>query len=282
MTQLYGREYVLTIGSRQWTDLRMSFEVKRTLAKYPDPATITIYNLSAATRASFSRGDEVRLVAGYKDNAGLLYSGQLQDMVVARDGPDWATTVTVRDGDNAWRTQVNTRFASSTPLQIAVQRMASAMGLQILPTSLPLLAGRSVRSGSVHVGNGHDAMSRLLTPWSLRWLIQDGVLIVLPSDGATSQTAIVLSPDTGLVGSPEPMTDKAAKPFKKNGAAQAKTGKRMRLTSLLQPGLTPGRLVVLESTQYVGTYRVDSAIHRGDSRGQDWYSIVETTLMGAT
>lgn len=279
MTQLYGRQWVLTIGGRQWTDLRVSFEVKRTLNKYPDPATITIYNLSAATRASFSRGDEVRLVAGYKDNASLLYSGQVQDMVVARDGPDWATTVTVRDGDAAWRTQVNTSFSTSVPLQIAVQRMASAMGLIVLPTSIPLLAGKAVRKGSVHVGQGHDALSKLLTPWSLRWCIQDNGIVILPVDGATNQSAIVLSPETGLVGSPEPMTDKPARPLKKTGQLQTKTGKRMRLTSLLQPGLNPGRTLVLQSTPYVGIYRVDSVIHRGDSRGQDWYTIVETTYL---
>lgn len=282
MSTLYGRQWLLTIGARQWTELRVSFEVKRTINKYPDPATITIYNLAAATRASFSRGDEVRLVAGYTDNASLLYSGQLQDMVVARDGPDWATTITVRDGDNAWRTQVNTNFATSAPLQLAVQRMASAMGLQVLPASLPVLAGKSVRAGSVHVGNGHDALSRLLTPWSLRWCIQDGALVVLPSDGVTNQQAILLTPQTGLIGSPEPMTDRPAKRFKKTKQLQTKTGKRLRLTSLLQPNLRPGAPVVLEAAQYVGTYRVDSAIHRGDSRGQDWYSVVETTYLGST
>jgi len=282
MAQLYGRQWVLTIGSRQWTDLRVSFEIKRTLSKYPDPATVTIYNLSAETRASFQRGDEVRLVAGYTEASSLIYSGQLQDQIVARDGADWATTITVRDGDSAWRTQVNRSFSTSAPLSIAVQRIAADMGLAILPTSRPLLEGYAVRAGSIHVGPGQDALSKLLSPWSLRWCIQDGVLVILPLDGATNQTAVLLSPTTGLIGSPEPMTDQAKKPFKKN-QPNDKTGKRLRLTSLLQPDLNPGRPVVLQSTQYNGTYRVDSAVHRGDSRGQDWYSVVECTLLsGAT
>lgn len=282
MTQFYGREWVLTIGSRLWTDLRVSFEIKRTLAKYPDPATITIYNLSAATRASFSRGDEVRLVAGYKEAAGLIYSGQLQDQIVARDGADWATTITVRDGDVAWRTQVNRSFSSSAPLSVAVQRIAADMGLVILPLSLPLLEGYAVRAGSVHVGPGQNALTKLLSPWGFRYCIQDGVLVILPIDGATNQTAVMLSPTTGLIGSPEPMTDQAKKPFKKN-QLNIKTGKRLRLTSLLQPDLNPGRAVQLQSTQYNGIYRVDSTVHRGDSRGQDWYSVVECTLLsGAT
>lgn len=280
-TQLYGRQWSLTVGSHQWADLRVSFEVKRVLNKFPDPATITIFNLAAATRASFKRGDQLRLVAGYPDNAGLLYSGEVQDMIVSRDGPDWATTFTVRDGDSAWRTAVSTVFATSAPLSVAVQNIASTMGLVVLPISQPALAGLSIRAGSVHLGPGHDALTKMLTPFGLKWCIQDGGLVILRQDGATSQTAVLLSKDTGLVGLPEPMTDQVKPPKRKTGQLQTKSGKRLRLMSLLQPSLSPGRTVVLQSDLYSGTYRVDAAVHRGDSRGQDWYSIVETTLMGA-
>lgn len=279
MADLYGREWALTVGNRQWTDLRVVFEVKRTLNKHPDPATVTIYNLAAATRASFKQGDQLRLVAGYRDASSLLYSGQVMDQIVARDGPDWATTFTVRDGDTAWRTLVNTAFATSAPLATAVTNIASAMGLVLLPTSGQALAGLSVRGGSVHLGPGHDALTKMLTPWGLRWCVQDGNLVILPLDGTTYENAVLLTPTTGLVGSPEPMTDQQRKRKTKAGQPAVSLAKRIRITSLLQPSLTPGRRVVLQSTAYDGVYRVDAAVHRGDSRGQDWYSVVECTQL---
>lgn len=274
MATSYGREWLLTIGGYQWSDLRVVFEVKRTLGKYPDPAQITVYNLAATTRASFGQGDQVQLVAGYQGNAGLLYSGQVMDLIINRDGPDWASTFTVRDGDSAWKTKVNTVFASSAPLTVAVNTVANAMGLLVLPTSQALLQGLRVRGQVVHLGPGHDALSKMLAPYKLNWCLQDGQLVITPTNGTTSEEAVLLSPTTGLVGAPVPMTDKKIKGF-------AQGFRRLRITSLLEPSLTPGRRVVLQSEQYSGVYRVDAVVHRGDSRGQDWYSVIETTFLGA-
>lgn len=277
MGQLYGREWSLSIGSRQWTDLRVSFEIKRHLKKYPDPATITIYNLNADNRGNINQGDEVRLVAGYKNAAGLIYSGQVMDLIVNRDGPDWATTITARDGDAAWKSTLSTSLATNAPLQVAVGFVAGAMGLNVATSSLPYLQGLSTRGYSALVGPGHDILDRILRPFDLRWMLQDGKLVIIPDDGATMEEAILLNKDSGLVGIPEPMTDSTKKSAKAQSQAQAAKTRRLRLTSLLQPSMAPGRRIMLESVQYNGLYRIDELIHKGDSRGQDWYSVAEVS-----
>lgn len=277
MGKLYGREWSLSIGNRQWTDLRVTFEIKRHLKKYPDPATITIYNLTADNRGNINQGDEVRLVAGYEGAAGLLYSGQVMDLIVNRDGPDWATTITARDGDAAWKSMLSTSLATNAPLQVAVGFVAGAMGLNVATSSLPYLQGLSTRGYSALVGPGHDILDRMLRPFDLRWMLQDGKLVIIPDDGATMEEAILLNKDSGLVGIPEPMTDSTKKAAKSQTQAQATKTRRLRLTSLLQPSMAPGRRIMLESVQYNGLYRIDELVHKGDSRGQDWYSIAEVS-----
>lgn len=267
MAELYGRQWALSIGDRQWTDLRVVFEVKRFLSKHPDPAQITIYNLAAGTRSSFDAGDQVRLTAGYRDNAALLYSGTVTTPTTQRDGPDWATSLGCRDGDDAFRATVRQVFAKSAPLSLVCDRLASAMGLRLGAGAAAVLAGKSTRGGVALIGQAQDALERTLAPHGLRYILQDGDLIILPADGHTTEAAILLSPDTGLVGSPEPLT-KAAKFGGKNAS-------RLRVTSLLQPAMRPGRLVQLDSVQHKGTYRCDNVTHKGDSHGTDWYSIAE-------
>lgn len=270
MADLYGRAWNLTAGVYSWSDLRIVFEIKRNLNRHPDPAQITIYNLAAEHRASFQAGDPIVLVAGYQGAAGLLFSGQLVDLIVQRDGADWATTFIARDGDAAWRKYLSQGFSAGTSLKTATEYIASRMGLTVPTSSLSMLAGYSIQGSMAHAGLAPDALTKLLAPRGFRWMLQDNALIVIKDSGSTYEDAVVLAPDSGLVGSPEPMTDKRIKGF-------GQSFRRLKLNSLLQPALTPGRKLQLESTQYNGIYRIDAVVHRGDSRGHDWYSMVETT-----
>lgn len=275
MAELFGRQWALTIGDRQWTDLRVVFEVNRNLNKHPDPAQITVYNLANQTRSGFRGGEQVRLVAGYGGAAGLIYAGTLTEITAQRDGTDYAVSLSCRDGDEAYRRTVCKSFATSAPLRIVVGELVSAMGLTLASGADPLLAGLSTRGAVAQVGYAQDILDRLIRPFGLRYCILDGTVVILQGAGSTAEDAILLTPQTGLVGSPEPMVDRDVPRTSKTP--------RLRLTSLLQPGFVPGRRVALQGVQYAGVYRVDRMIHKGDSHGQDWYSVVEcSTVEGAS
>lgn len=77
--------------------------------------------------------------------------------------------------------------------------------------------------------------------------------MILPVGGALQRTALLLSPETGLLDSPE---------IGDHGHVKAK--------ALLIPDLVPGRLVVLESELARGTYRIEKAEYTGDTAGEDW------------
>lgn len=269
MAELYGRAWALSFGDEQWTDLRVVFEINRNLTKHPDPAQITIYNLATKTRSGFYQGAPVRLSAGYMDAAGLIYAGTLTGITPNRDGPDYAVTLSCRDGDAAYRATTRRAYAVGAPMTLIVGDLVAAMGLRVGSGAVAALAGLSSRGPLVHVGYAQDKLSQVLAPHGLVWSMVDGEVSIVPSDGALQADAILLTPDTGLVGSPEPISDKVP-PI---GAVV----RRVRVTSLLQPGFVPGRRVVLESTEYAGTYRVDRLVHKGDTHGQDWYSVAEVS-----
>lgn len=273
--RLFGRQWSLTVGDRQWTDLRVVFEVQRSLTKHPDPAQITVYNLARQTRSGFYAGEQVRLVAGYSDAAGLVFSGTLTGLTPNRDGADYAVTLSCRDGDAAYRAACRSSYAKGAPLSLVVGDLVSAMGLSMGAGAKQLLAGKSTRGALATVGTGSDCLAKVLAPFGLGYILLDGNVVILATDGTTADDAILLAPDTGLVGNPEPITDKPLAPGRK--------AKRIRVTSLLQPGMVPGRRLQLQSVEYSGIYRIDAVQHKGDTHGEDWYSIAEVTqLQGAT
>lgn len=269
--ELYNRTWSINLGGEQWTTLRVVFEVNRNLRKQPDPAQITVYNLPQKDRSNLTSGQELRLVAGYQETAGLLYSGTITAITPQRDGPDYGLSFTLRDGDAAYQRTIRQSYSAGAPLSVVVGNLVSAMGLGLTAGAAALLEGKATRGPLVHVGYARDKLEQVLLPWALRYTIADGMVSLLPFDSTTAEEAILLSPQTGLVGFPEPMTDQNRP--KSNNVTQ------LRLTSLLQPGFMPGRRVVLQGVPYAGVYRVDRLIHKGDSHGQEWYSVAECSAV---
>lgn len=269
--QLFGRQCSLAVGATTFAGLRVVFEVNRKLNRWPDPAEITIYNCRRETRDGFAKGDQVRLVAGYEGSADLIFSGSVVQVQVRRDGADQAATLTCRDGDAAWQATAAGAFAANVPLHLALSRLAQAMGLTVPASTVAVVAGLTTRSAFAHATYAHRTLHELLSPQGLTWSIVDGALQVTPDDGATTEQAFVLTPQTGLVGSP---TREGGVP---NAKGKTKAVK-VRAMSLLLPSLRPGRRVELQSQGFAGAFRIDELLHKGDTHGQDWYS--DLTLRG--
>jgi hypothetical protein len=276
---LFDRACTLAVGDVAWTGLRVRFEVTKTSRVHPNPAEITIWNLSRESRAALVRGVSVRLTAGYRENAELLFAGQVVDVDAQRDGPDWPCKLTCRDGDAAWRASTRRAYGSSVPLVQIVERTAEDMGLPLSAQARSLLQAGGVSHGPlVQHGYAHDELDAVLRSLGMEWSIQDGALQILSSGGATVEPAILLTPETGLIGSPRPSGNAKSLVTAKTAATLDKATRRrlqVVVVSLLQPGLRPGRQVVLQSSDVSGTFRVDRVVHKGDTHGTDWYSEAE-------
>jgi hypothetical protein len=114
----------------------------------------------------------------------------------------------------------------------------------------------------VLAGNARDVLSRVALNNGADWSVQDGELIMVPTDKVLPGEAVLLSQETGMIGSPE-ATD--------NG---------LELKCLCNPALKVGGLVRVQSLldYFNGDYKIVHLQHKGDAIGGDWRT--ELTVIG--
>lgn len=262
MSRLWNRKWRVQIGAIATEDADVSFKVEKTLHGKPNTAEITLYNLTPDNRREIARsprGAVVQFDAGYADARGMVFRGDLRRGDNHRDDADWITVVTAGDGEHAIRTARGSRsFASGSSVTDVARYIAESMGVgtgnlvQMLRDASLDQTGRTFAEGAVVHGQLATELTRLLTSCGFTWSIQDGVLQVMRRGSALDRQAIVLSAETGMLGSPSV------------GANHIVT-----VNTLLVQDLVPGQRVRLQSDVISGDYRIEKATTEGDSRSAD-------------
>jgi hypothetical protein len=274
--ELFRRAYALTVDQLRIVDLDIAFTVFRTLQPEPNTAEITIRNLHPDNRKRMEekRHVIVNLEAGYKPpgETSLIFAGDLREVHTHREGPDLLTVLSSGDGEEQHRkARVNRSFPPGTSLRRVIEAAAEAMGVGVGNlTALSQVefpgAGAIFPGGTVLSGNVAEELRALLRSAGLEYSIQAGVMQILTRNKALEGSALVLSSDSGMVGTPSASSDGTA-----------------RASLLMAPDVFPGRKVEFRSENLVGVYRVETATYHGDTAGQDWTIDVECTpLKGAT
>lgn len=252
----------------QVTGLRVAFEIEKSLRDDPNTARVTITNLAERTRAEVQRKPlYVRLEAGYDGNLERLASGDVLHARSLRAGPDWHTEIQIGDGLRALRfARVNRSFKGGTNALAVVKEAARALGLTFrASTAVERELRAQYASGVVLDGSAADVMRRTLAPFGVSWSIQDGRLqILLPDEVRVDTSEILVSQDTGMIGSPE--FGDPPRP----GAPPVLT-----IKTLLYPTIAPGGRVRVDSRSAKGSFKVQRARHYGDTHGRDWYTEAE-------
>jgi hypothetical protein len=267
VADLYHRVAVLTVDTLRITGLRVSFRIKRTLRKEPNTAQISIWNLSRDSRKAVQK-ELVRVVleAGYQDNVSQLFAGDLRKVTSTRDGADWVTSIESGDGEQSFRSARISKALKSATFSQLLKEAAKSMGVGVGNALELAKQGKfekaigALSNGVALTGPSKRVMDRLTRSAGLEWSIQDGQLQLLEREKALEGTAVLLTPDTGLVGSPE---------IGEKGVVTAK--------SLLQPDIFPGRKIEIRSALVNGFYRVESATYDGDTHGNNWYVDMEAS-----
>ena len=271
MSELFGRAWRVQVGSLDVSELAIRFKAKRTLAMRAGTLDLEIRNLSPEHRREIQTARRFRtfveVQAGYVGGMSLIFRGDLRKAVPAREGTDWIVKVTAGDGEHALRSaRVSRSFAPGTTVQAVVQHIAEAMGVGIGNAVTALrgaslgtagLIGDALPEGTVLHGSAAAELTRLCESARKTWSSPEGNLQIPDRGGALSRTAILLSPDTGMVGTPEIVNRRV-----------------ITVKALLQPGLVPGQQVVVQSDALLSTapWRITEADYSGDTHGVDWYA----------
>ncbi|MGV8004336.1 hypothetical protein QPK14_20285 [Photorhabdus temperata subsp. temperata] len=262
----FGRQIKLTIGntkeSIEITNLRVTFEVSKTITSEPNSATIRVYNLNQSHRNLITSKtyNKVSLAVGYEELR-VIYTGDIIEVVTLRDDLDFIIELTCGDGYEAYTSALvnKTLKAGATDADIlseATKSMKVGNGVVDLPKD------RQLPRGKVLTGNTRDIMHKIARNNGANWSVQDGNMVVLPKNKVLADNeGFVLSQETGMIGSPE------------------KTDDGLQITCLCNPALRIGSLVRIKSIipEYNGDYKITELEHSGDFMSDDWNTLITCT-----
>lgn len=267
MTQLYERIIRITLSQPATgralvvEGLHMAFKAERSRKKKPNAAEVTIYNLAPETRQALLSGDwKCAVAAGYapQEPVPILIQGDVDSVDVDRQPQDILTKLKIRDGGAAFSAApVSLALAPPITLARALEEAARALGLPLGP--LPDGLGVEYVGGLTFQGRARDALDELTAAAGLGWSIQDGVVVVANPLAPLPRTAPLISPSTGLIGSP--------KETKKKG-----TVTDIKAEVQFDARYIPGLKVVLQSADVNGTFLIFKAEHDGDNFGGSFQS----------
>lgn len=267
---LYGKSLVITVEDLDLSGFDAAFSVTRTLAPTPNTAEVRVYNLGKALRRELATkakdGLYVTIAAGFGSQLCQIYRGDLRDAFSVREDTGWVTTISSGDGEKARRTaRVRRAFPKGTKVDVVLDALTGALGVGLGNTLSGLLGGKTLAhgssefvSGTVAHGSAATHLTEVLRSVGMEWSIQDGELQVLDKGRALEGEAIVLNPETGLVGSPEPGNKGT-----------------MKCTVLLMPGLQPGTKVLIDTSEVHGLFRIERIDYSGDTTQDDWIAHIE-------
>jgi hypothetical protein len=291
MAQLYGRiaRVLISLPSGSFSDtdptqntliiggddpnvvaLRIVGKLTKTTQKAPNTGELTIYNLAPTTRAKLQqKGLRVIIEVGYV-STGLprIFVGDIRTVDHLRDGNgDLRTVLKLGDGERAVRyARASESFAAGTSVGDVVRYCANAMGLALgnVEAQAARLSTPFYHGWTVH-GAASSELARVLRAVGFSYSIQDGAIQILAPGETVSQSIPMVSPQTGLIGSPE------------MGSAEKKDKPQaLKFKALLMPEARPGGRVHVKSERYDGIFKTRKVDHSFDTMGGDWYSDYES------
>lgn len=287
---LFDRRYRVQVKDLDVSELRCVFKVKRSLRSEPNTCDLQIYNLSEDQRRSLENLPDRRegttlkqmaalptsnpmamVEAGYKSTGtSLIYLGEVRTAHSVSEGSDVVTHLSSGDGEKDMQTsRIHVPIGPKTSIDVALTALVRELGCgegnlqQMIPKLRLSGAAEMYVAGSVLSGSAADELDAFCKAANIEWSIQNGRLQLLDRSKGLEGDVLVLSADTGLIGSPS-VDNKGIVSF----------------TTLIIPNLVPGKRVVFEAKSLKGVYRVDDCTYSGDTYGKEWYIECKGQLPG--
>lgn len=263
----FGRQFQLDIIGKSDTlvinNLRISFDIDKTINEKPNPATIRVWNLNRSHLNQILSGafDKVALSVGYQTLT-QIYSGDITKASVQRHDLDFILTLECADGFRAYtQARITSTLKSGSNDEQILTELSKTLPNVNLGT-VEVTNKRKLPRGKVMNGDTRELLNRLARNSGADWSIQDGELVFLPKNKVLKAEAILISQETGMVNAPEHTDD------------------GLELQCLLNPQLAIGGLVEVKSIldYFNGQYKVVKLLHSGNAMEGDWLS--KMTVVG--
>jgi hypothetical protein len=290
----------MTIGYQQWMreiqviigsggsgisieNLRIHFEVTKSIEPTPNPGTIKIYNLNPTHEQQIrNEFTDIILNAGYKGNTKLIFRGTIRHVFSYPEPPDRITEIECGDGDLDYRkAYMNITLKSgSTDADLIAAALGSFSKVTSGVTQVskqPYIRGRSFS------GSTRDILHFCAKDNNADWSIQDERLYLIPVNNVLPGQAIVVNSETGMLSTPTINSSKGIEVkcllnpqiaihgviWLNNSDIKLRV-RRQKLFTHVGSKLMPQQPNVALDPD--GLYKVFKVIHRGDNRGKEFVS----------
>jgi len=264
--------------------LRTVFNVKNDISNFANLGYIEIYNLAESTRNLISEEyQRIRLSVGYGDEAGLsvLFDGEIRNVFHRRVDVDIITELYCADGDSYLRKSITRRSSGGDKtlgqlIRELVSDLKDTKGKSIAIGEINVVLDFVKIKGITFCETTAGTLNSLAASYNFNWFIENRKFYAVSANRVLeNQVTSIISPQYGMISSPV-LTDIG-----------------VDVKTLLNPSVRPGRKIKIQSagtkvalgalyfenvskTLGEGEYKVLRVTHTGDTRGDEWYSDIET------
>ncbi len=286
--ELFDRYLRLKLLDLDATGLNATFHVVKSTESEPNAAEFKVYNLKESNRQKLHQANVVpiEISVGYNglgglmsgirnaisppDGESLMFKGDVREVYSQKEGPDWVTVLRIQDGLNAHRrARLLKSYKTGMPFSTVISDMLAAFPVDTKNALTKILANpaaaETTLSNYIVSGSVSKELEKILARLGLTYSIQEGELVVLGELETINIDAVEISPQTGLIGSPEPGVNKK-KPI-------------LKMKCLIQPQLAPGKMILLNSARFKGVYKINKAVYTGSAFDNNWYVDLEATAI---
>lgn len=265
-------------GAMDLSQMQIRFKVYNTTAQTLKRADIRIYNLSAETANTINNEfTRVELSAGYGDELGLIFQGQIAQIRVGKENAtDSFVDIFAQDGDAAYNWSVTNKSLAAgwTPDQLYTSLLQDLAPYGITAGYKPTFTGAAASRGRSCYGLTRDYLRDLATQQNCEWGIEDGQLNFIPLTSFVPGEAVVLTSATGMIGTPEMTIQGLVVRSLLN--SKIKSGGQIKVDNAsiasLKISIPYTGLDIAPGTDADGFYVSRVVQHIGDTRGPEWYT----------
>jgi len=271
------RKYKLKLAGTELSEYRINFKIDKSLVGFPNLANIKIYNAPENVKKLLKQGDKIELYAGYENNIGLIFKGEVININSTYKKPDFIFEIYAGDAHKALTSsKINkTLKAGATTETIFNTLIDSLHGVSKgLTEGIKNCTYKkiSILKAIILSGGVKEFLDKISDTCGFDYAVDDGVISTVAKNKALNMgNPFLISQNTGMLGSPEQTEIGMNATTLLNHSF--KLGHAFKIDSISST-LNVGNLMFRKVKKYSNNalYRINSISHSGDSRDGEWKS----------
>lgn len=264
------------------TTHQITFKIVKDNSKEPNKCYVTVTNMSDDTVNYLSSNVKNQLAvifeAGYiyGDPIKQIFKGTIEKVEDMWQGVNRETRLIFGDGSlNVTEAMSSRSYPKGTPTKTIFTDLTKDLGTTV--GAIAIDSAASVTAGPVaFVGSTASNLKRLSDNINHNFSIQDGATYITPRTKRLPNISAYISSDTGMKGSPEPLTQKGKKAISNPTPEDG-----LKVLTQLDGSILPESTVWIKSKQYDSAFKVTKVEHSGDFEGDDWTTTIECLKIDA-